>query len=101
MHPSGRVRRLPEVRPTLAKLSQYKLAILSNGSPKTLAAALFIIRSLSKLALLTSTLAFASDTERSKATTIVAPGGRIDVFAAREEVAVAHEDLIGSVSAAS
>ncbi len=29
----------PEVRPTLAKLSQYKLAILSNGSPKMLAAA--------------------------------------------------------------
>ncbi len=29
----------PDVRPTLAKLSQYKLAILSNGSPKMLAAA--------------------------------------------------------------
>ncbi len=29
----------PEVGPTLAKLSEYKLAILSNGSPKMLAAA--------------------------------------------------------------
>jgi 2-haloacid dehalogenase len=29
----------PEVRPTLAKLSLYKLVILSNGSPKMLAAA--------------------------------------------------------------
>ena len=29
----------PEVKPTLSKLSQYKLAILSNGSPKMLAAA--------------------------------------------------------------
>ena len=29
----------PDVRPTLAKLSQYKLAVLSNGSPKMLAAA--------------------------------------------------------------
>jgi len=29
----------PEVRPTLAKLSRYKLAILSNGSPTMLAAA--------------------------------------------------------------
>ncbi|HVH87100.1 MAG TPA: HAD-IA family hydrolase [Terriglobales bacterium] len=28
----------PEVRPPLAKLSRYKLAILSNGSPKMLAA---------------------------------------------------------------
>jgi len=27
----------PDVKPTLAKLSQYKLAILSNGSPKMLA----------------------------------------------------------------
>jgi 2-haloacid dehalogenase len=29
----------PEVQATLGKLSQYKLAILSNGSPKMLAAA--------------------------------------------------------------
>jgi len=29
----------PEVKPTLAQLSQYKLAILSNGSPKMLAVA--------------------------------------------------------------
>jgi 2-haloacid dehalogenase len=29
----------PEVKPTLAKLSHYKLAILSNGSPKMLAGA--------------------------------------------------------------
>ena len=29
----------PEVKPTLAKLSHYKLGILSNGSPKMLAAA--------------------------------------------------------------
>jgi 2-haloacid dehalogenase len=29
----------PEVQATLSKLSQYKLAILSNGSPKMLAAA--------------------------------------------------------------
>src|SRR5258708_20763377 len=28
----------PDVRPTLAKLSQYKLAILSSGSPKMLGA---------------------------------------------------------------
>ncbi len=57
--------------------------------------------SLSRVLLLTSMLAFARDTESSKATTIVAPGGRIDVFDAHEEVAVAHEDLIGWVSAAS
>ncbi len=54
-----------------------------------------------KLALLTSMLAFASDTETSKATTILAPGGRIDVFVARAEAGVTHEDLIGWVSAAS
>jgi 2-haloacid dehalogenase len=29
----------PEVKPALGKLAQYKLAILSNGSPKMLAAA--------------------------------------------------------------
>src|SRR5712691_4638584 len=54
-----------------------------------------------KLVLLTSMLAFASDTKSSKATTILAPGGRIDVFVARAEAGVTHEDLIGWVSAAS
>jgi hypothetical protein len=61
---------------------------------------LLIISSLSRLALLTSVLVFVSNTEGSKATTIEIPGGRIDVFAFREEVAVSHEDLIGWVSAA-
>ena len=62
---------------------------------------LLIITSLSKLALLTAMLAFAGDSEGSKATTIGAPGGRIDVFAPREEGGVAHEDLIGWVRDAS
>src|SRR6266851_9332464 len=63
--------------------------------------ALSIMSRLLKLVLLTSMLAFASDSESSKATTILAPGGHIDVFAAREEAGVAREDLIGWVSAAS
>jgi hypothetical protein len=63
--------------------------------------ALSIMSCLLKLALLTSVLAFANDSESSKATTILAPGGHIDVFAAREEAGVAREDLIGWVSAAS
>jgi len=47
---------------------------------------LLIITSLSKLALLTAMLAFAGDSEGSKATTIGAPGGRIDVFAPARKV---------------
>jgi len=34
-----RLETFPDVKPTLSKLSQHKLAILSNGSPKMLAAA--------------------------------------------------------------
>jgi hypothetical protein len=60
-----------------------------------------MIGSLLRLAWLTSMLAFASNTEDRKATTLEAPGGRIDVFAVREDVAVSHDDLIGWVSAAS
>ena len=63
--------------------------------------ALLIIRSVSKVALLTSMLAFASDTGTDKLTTIMAPGGVINVFTAREEGSAAREDLIGWVSAAS
>src|SRR5260370_12627246 len=63
--------------------------------------ALLTISRLLKLVLLTSMLAFGSDTGSGKPTTIVAPGGLIDVFAVREEIAVAHADLIGGVSAAS
>ncbi len=63
--------------------------------------ALLTISRLLKLVLLTSMLAFDSDTGSGKPTTIVAPGGLIDVFAVREEIAVAHADLIGWVSAAS
>jgi hypothetical protein len=44
---------------------------------------------------------FASNAEDSKATILQAPGGRIDVFAFHEEVAVSHDDLIGWVRAAS
>jgi hypothetical protein len=62
---------------------------------------LLIIRSVSKVALLISMLAFAGNTERDKLTTITAPGGVIDVFIAREEGAAAREDLIGWVNAAS
>ena len=60
-----------------------------------------MISSLSRVVLLTSMLAFASNTEDAKATILEAPGGRIDVFAFREEVAVSHDDLIGWVRAAS
>src|SRR5260370_6894272 len=63
--------------------------------------ALLTISRLLKLVLLTSMLAFGSDTGSGKPTTIVAPGGLIDVFAVREEIAVARADLIGWVSAAS
>src|SRR5260370_18002595 len=63
--------------------------------------ALLTISRLLKLVLLTSMLAFGSDTGSGKPTTIVAPGGLIDVFAVREEIAVAHADLIGRVTAAS
>jgi hypothetical protein len=62
--------------------------------------ALSIIGRLLKLVLLTSMLALASNTESSKATTILAAGGRIDVFAARREAGVTR-DLIDWVSAAS
>jgi hypothetical protein len=63
--------------------------------------ALLIIRSVSKVVLLTSMLAFANDTGSDKLTTIMAPGGVIDVFTAREEGVAAREDLIGWVNAAS
>jgi hypothetical protein len=60
-----------------------------------------MIGSLSRLVLVTSMLAFANNTEDAKATILEVPGGRIDVFAFREEVAVSHDDLIGWVRAAS
>jgi hypothetical protein len=62
---------------------------------------LLVLRSLSKLILASFMLAACGNTEGLKATTILVPGGRIDVFADREEIAVAHEDLIDWVSAAS
>ena len=58
------------------------------------------INALSKVALLTYVLAFSRGTG-SKPTTIMAPGGRIDVFVSGEGGAVTQEDLIGWVSAAS
>src|SRR5258708_12953395 len=61
--------------------------------------ALLIITSVSKVALLTSMLAFASNTGSDELTTIMAPGGVIDVFTAPEEGAAAREDLIGWVNA--
>ncbi len=66
-----------------------------------IASALLIIRSVSKVALLISMLAFANGTGSDKLTTITAPGAIIDVFTAREQGAVAREDLIGWVNAAS
>lgn len=63
--------------------------------------ALLIIRSVSKVVLLTSMLAFASDTGSDQLTTITAPGGSIDVFAPRVERGVAYQDLIEWVHAAS
>src|SRR5260370_35347854 len=56
--------------------------------------ALLIIRSVSKIVLLTSMLAFASDIGNDKLTTITAPGGLIDVFATRDEKVVARANLI-------
>src|SRR5277367_4994589 len=61
---------------------------------------LLMINALSKVALLTYVLAFSRGTG-SKPTTIMAPGGRIDVFVSGEGGAVTQEDLIGWVSAAS
>src|SRR5271168_1953257 len=61
---------------------------------------LLMINALSKVALLTYVLAFSRGTG-SKPTTIVAPGGRIDVSVSGEGGAVTREDLIGWVSAAS
>jgi hypothetical protein len=63
--------------------------------------ALLIIRSVSKVVLLTSMLAIANDAGSDKLTTIMAPGGVIDAFTAREEGVAAREDLIGWVNAAS
>jgi hypothetical protein len=60
-----------------------------------------IIRSVWKIVLLTSMLAFASDIGTDKLTTIMAPGGVIDVFTAPGGGGTAREDLIGWVSAAS
>src|SRR5271156_4728422 len=50
---------------------------------------------------LTSMVAFARDTGGGKPTTIIAPGGRIDVFITRDETAVSHQDLIDWASASS
>src|ERR1700688_18309 len=61
---------------------------------------LLMINALSKVALLTYVLAFSGGTG-SKATTIMTPGGRIDVFVSGEGGAVTREDLNGWVSAAS
>ncbi|MGB8581954.1 MAG: hypothetical protein WCD47_14105 [Candidatus Sulfotelmatobacter sp.] len=61
----------------------------------------FIIRSVWKIVLLTSMLAFARDTGSDKLTTIMAPGGVIDVFTASGAGGPAPEDLIGWVNAAS
>src|SRR5271169_6637043 len=61
---------------------------------------LLMINALSKVALLTYVLAFSRGTG-SKPTTIMAPGGRIDVFVSGGGGAVTQEDLIGWVSAAS
>jgi hypothetical protein len=63
--------------------------------------ALLIIRIVSKVALLTWMLSFASDTGSQKLTTIMVPGGVIDVFTSREEGVATREDLIGWVNAAS
>ncbi len=63
--------------------------------------ALLIIRIVSKVALLTWMLSFASDTGSQKLTTIMAPGGVIDVLTSREEGVATREDLIGWVDAAS
>src|SRR6201998_3824573 len=62
---------------------------------------LLITRSVSKIVLLTSMLAFAGDIGNDKVTTITAPGGLIDVFAARDEKVVARDNLIEWVNAAS
>jgi hypothetical protein len=62
---------------------------------------LLITRSVSKIVLLTSMLAFAGDIGNDKVTTITAPGGLIDVFAARDERVVAGDNLIEWVNAAS
>src|ERR1700690_2800903 len=58
------------------------------------------INALSRVALVSYALAFSGGTG-SKATTIIAPGGRIDVFVSGEGGAVTREDLIGWVTAAS
>ena len=55
---------------------------------------LLMINALSKVALLTYVLAFSRGTG-SKPTTIMAPGGRIEVFVSGEGGAVTQEDLIG------
>jgi hypothetical protein len=62
---------------------------------------LSIIKSVAKAALLTSMLAFGSDTSSDKLTTITAPGGVLDIFIAHEDGAAAREDLIGWVNTAS
>src|SRR5271156_1350619 len=61
---------------------------------------LLMISALSKVALLTYVLAVSRGTG-SEPTTIVAPGGRIDVFVSGEGGAVPQEGLIGWVSPAS
>src|SRR5258708_21731248 len=63
--------------------------------------ALLIIRSVSKIVLLTSMLAFASDIGNDKLTTITAPGVHLDVFANRDEKVVARDNLIELVHATS
>src|SRR5258708_24026814 len=65
-------------------------------------AGLFIIGSVKKIAMLPFMLGFASDIGNDKLTTITAPGGLIDVFAARDErVVAASDNLIEWVNAAS
>ena len=70
------------------------------GMRGTTGSSLLKINALSKVALLSYALAFSGGTG-TKATTIMAPGGRIDVFVSGEGGAVTQEDLIGWVSAAS
>src|ERR1700678_4512177 len=66
----------------------------------SIGSSLLKINALSKIALLSYALAFSGGTG-TKATTITAPGGRIDVFVSGEGGAVTQEDLIDWVSPAS
>ncbi|MGA8270523.1 MAG: hypothetical protein WB919_03125 [Candidatus Sulfotelmatobacter sp.] len=59
-----------------------------------------LILTLSIFAVLSSGLLFAVSSEDNKPTRLEVPGGRIDVYAFREQSAVTHEDLINWVNAA-